>query len=208
MKKVLLACLLFVGISQYSHAQIQFGLKAGVNYNSDSFSDVSNDVLDGAESRTGYHAGIWFRAKLPVIGLYLRPEIVYTELKNDVNYTQASLGGGSVSRTTDFSFRKIDVPVLLGKKIFGIGNIFAGPSFQYILSSDFGLNDITDVRTDDFSLGIQLGGGIEFGRLGIDVRWERGLSKTETKFVDNTINGNVNFDTRVNQIIFGVSYRL
>lgn len=204
MKKVLLALILCVGISQYSNAQLQVGLKAGVNYNSDSFSDVSNDVFDGAKSKTGYHAGLWFRAKLPIIGLYLRPEIVYTELTNDVTYDNSLL----VRRTTDFKVRKIDVPVLLGKKILGIGNIFAGPSFQYILSSDFGLSDLSEVSISNFSLGIQLGGGVEFGRLGIDVRWERGLSKSETKFVDNAINSDVNFDTRVNQIIFGVSYRL
>ncbi|MEQ6123982.1 porin family protein [Pseudotenacibaculum sp. MALMAid0570] len=203
MKKVLLACLLMVGISHYSQAQLQVGLKAGVNYNSDSFSNVSNDVLNGAESRTGYHAGLWFRAKLPVVGLYIRPEIVYTELANDVVYDNSTL-----LRTTDFKLRKIDIPVLLGKKIFGIGNVFAGPSFQYILSSDFGLNDLSEVSTDEFSLGIQLGAGIEFGRLGIDVRWERSLSKAEAKFVDNNISSNVNFDTRVNQIIFGLSYRL
>lgn len=203
MKKVLLAILLVVGISQYSEAQVQFGIKAGVNYNSDSFSDVSNDVFNGAESRTGYHAGIWLRAKLPVVGLYLRPELVYTELSNNVNYDNTIL-----QRQTDFTFRKIDVPVLLGKKIFGIGNVFAGPSFQYILSSDFGLSDLTEISTNEFSLGIQMGFGIEFGRLGVDVRWERGLSKNETRFVDNNINSNVNFDTRVNQIIFGLAYRL
>ena len=203
MKKVLVAVLLVVGMSQYTEAQLQFGVKAGVNYNSDSFKDVSNDVLNGAESRTGYHAGIWLRAKLPVVGLYLRPEIVYTELVNNVNYERSG-----VPTKTDFTFRKIDVPVLLGKKIFGIGNVFAGPSFQYIMSSDFGLSDLTEISTDEFSLGIQLGFGIEFGRLGVDVRWERSLSGAETSFVDNVINSNVNFDTRVNQIIFGVAYRL
>jgi len=204
MKKILLASLLFIGVTQLAQAQLQVGLKAGVNYNSDSFNNVSNDVLNGAESRTGYHAGIWFRAKLPIVGLYLRPEIVYTELSNDITYDNTF----ATAKTTDYKFRKIDVPVLLGKKIFGIGNIFAGPSFQYILSSDFGFDDLKEVSTDQFSLGIQLGGGIEFGRLGIDVRWERGLSKNETKFVDDSISSEVNFDTRVSQIIFGVSYRL
>ncbi|MEN8883835.1 MAG: porin family protein [Flavobacteriaceae bacterium] len=204
MKKILLASLLFIGVAQLAQAQLQVGLKAGVNYNSDSFNNVSNDVLNGAESRTGYHAGIWFRAKLPIVGLYLRPEIVYTELSNDITYDNTF----ATAKTTDYKFRKIDVPVLLGKKIFGIGNIFAGPSFQYILSSDFGFDDLREVSTDQFSLGIQLGGGIEFGRLGIDVRWERGLSKNETKFVDDSISSEVNFDTRVSQIIFGVSYRL
>lgn len=212
MKKILLASILLIGISQLTHAQIQFGLKAGVNYNSDSFNNVSNDVLNGAESRTGYHAGIWFRGKLPIVGLYLRPEIVYTELGNDVIYNQINNVGigftNITAKMTDYKFRKIDVPVLLGKKIFGIGNIFAGPSFQYIMSSEFGLEELKEVSTNDFSLGFQFGGGIEFGRLGIDVRWERSLSKNETRFVDNNISQNINFDTRVSQIIFGVSYRL
>ena len=65
------------------------------------------------------------------------------------------------------------------------------------------------MSTESFSLGIQLGAGIELGRLGLDLRWERGLSKTETVFVDNTIfDSNFNFDKRVSQIIFGISYKL
>ena len=205
MKKIIFACFLLTLVTKNSQAQLQFGLKGGVNYNSDSFESVSNDVLNGAKTKTGIHTGLWLRAKLPVIGLYIRPEIVYTELNNSVNYESPF----SAPKTTDFKFRKIDVPVLIGKKFLGIGNVFAGPSFQYILSSDFELNDLRDVSSESFSLGIQLGAGIELGRLGIDLRWERGLSKTETVFVDNTIfDSNFNFDKRVSQIIFGISYKL
>ena len=205
MKKIIFACFLLTLVTKHSQAQLHFGLKAGVNYNSDSFESVSNDVLNGAKTKTGIHTGLWLRAKLPVIGLYIRPEIVYTELNNSVNYESPF----SAPKTTDFKFRKIDVPVLIGKKFLGIGNVFAGPSFQYILSSDFELNDLREVSTESFSLGIQLGAGIELGRLGLDLRWERGLSKTETVFVDNTIfDSNFNFDKRVSQIIFGISYKL
>ena len=205
MKKIIFTCLLLILVTKNSQAQLQFGLKGGVNYNSDSFEGVSNDVLNGAKTKTGIHTGLWLRAKLPVIGLYIRPELVYTELNNSVNYESPF----AAPKTTDFKFRKIDVPVLIGKKFLGIGNVFAGPSFQYILSSDFELNDLREVSTESFSLAIQLGAGIELGRLGIDLRWERGLSKTETVFVDNTIfDSNFNFDKRVSQIIFGVSYRL
>ena len=147
---------------------------------------------------------MWFRAKLPAIGFYIRPEIVYTELNNSVSYDSQF----AAPRNTNFKFRKIDVPVLFGKKILGIGNVFVGPSFQYILSSDFELNDLSEVSVDNFSLGFQLGGGLELGRLGLDVRWERGFSKIESVFLDNTINNNFNFDKRVSQIIFGVSYKL
>ena len=97
---------------------------------------------------------------------------------------------------------------MFGKKILGIGNVFVGPSFQYILSSDFELNDLNEVSVDNFSLGFQLGGGVELGRLGVDVRWERGFSETESVFLDTTTNNNFNFDKRVNQVIFGISYKL
>ena len=205
MKKIIFGCFLLFLVTQQSQAQLQFGVKAGINYNSDSFESVSDDVLNGAKTKTGLHTGVWLRAKLPVIGFYIRRELMYTELNNSVNYDSDF----AVPRNTNFKFRKIDVPVLIGKKFLGIGNVFAGPSFQYILSSDFELNDLKEVSTENFSLGIQLGGGVELGRLGFDIRWERGLSKTETVFIDNTINDtNFNFDKRVSQIIFGISYRL
>ncbi|WP_235318222.1 porin family protein [Polaribacter sp. Hel1_85] len=202
MKKVILILCLAFGFSQISNAQVAFGLKGGLNYNSNSIKEVKTDVFDGAKSKTGYHAGIWLRFKIPVIGLYLRPELVYTNLENEVTYDNSV----AAAKTTTYNFQKIDIPVLLGKKIFGIGNIYVGPSFQYILDSDFGFDDIKDVETSGFTAGLQFGGGIELGKLGIDVRWERAFSGVESTFIGTA--GDVNFDTRVNQIIVGLSYRL
>jgi hypothetical protein len=198
MKKVILIICLAFSFSQTTTAQVDFGLKAGVNYNSESIKNVSEDIFEGAESKTGYHAGIWLRFKIPVIGFYIRPELVYTNLENDVRYK---------NNGTSYSFQKIDIPVLLGKRFFGVGTVFAGPSFQYILNSDFSLNDISSVDADGFSVGLQFGAGIELGNLGIDVRWERGLNTVESTFL-NAISERVTFDTRVNQIIIGLSYQL
>ena len=203
MKKVFLMMSLAFAFSQTSSAQIDFGLKAGLNYNSESIQSVSEDVFTGAESKTGYHAGVWLRFKLPIIGFYLRPEIVYTNLENELLY---KIRETAPSQTTSYNFQKIDIPVLIGKKFFGIGNVFAGPSFQYILNSDFSLNDISEVDTDGFSVGLQFGAGIELGNLGIDVRWERGLNTIESTFL-NALSERVTFDTRVNQIIIGLSYK-
>jgi hypothetical protein len=200
-KKFLLICLV-VACSQTATAQIHFGIKGGVNYNSESIKEVTQDVFNEAKSKTGYHAGIWLRVKIPVIGLYLRPELVYTNLENSVSYTNR-IGEAS---SAIHSFQKIDIPVLLGKKIFGIGNVYIGPSFQYILNQDFSISDIQDVKGDGFTVGLQFGGGIEIGKLGIDVRWERGFNDIESTFLDNSTT--IEFDTRVNQIIIGLSYRL
>lgn len=203
MKKIILLIVLALGVSQFSNAQIQFGVKGGVNYNSNSIKNASSDVLGGAKSKTGYHAGIWLRLKIPVLGLYLRPELVYTNLENEIVYNYKTPASAT---TATYNFQKIDIPVLLGKKIFGIGNIFIGPSFQYVLGSDFNISEIANVDTSGFTAGLQFGGGVEFGRLGIDVRWERAFSDIESSFVGNL--GAVNYDTRINQIIFGLSYRL
>jgi len=199
MKRIIVSILFLVGLSFTSNAQIDFGLKGGLNYNSNSIKEVGTDIIDGAKSKTGYHAGIWLRFKIPAIGFYLRPELVYTSLANEVFYKDAG-------KNTAYNFRKIDIPVLLGKKIFGIGNVYIGPSFQYILGSDFSISDITNVESDGFTLGMQFGGGIEFGKLGVDVRWERAFTGVESALVSNL--GVENFDIRVNQIIVGLYYKL
>ncbi|WP_417785093.1 porin family protein [Tenacibaculum sp.] len=199
MKKVILMVFLFLGGVQLAQSQIQGGIKGGINYNSDSFADVKDDVFNGAKSKTGFHAGAWLRINLPVTDLYLRPELVYTQLSNEVTYKPTA-------ETTTYDFQKIDIPVLVGMKFLKVVHAFAGPSFQYILDSDFDIDELKQVDSDGFSVGLQLGAGVELGKLGLDIRWERALSDTEAEFVDSNVE-NVNFDTRVNQIIIGLSYR-
>ena len=192
-------CLTF-GLSQISNAQLQFGVKGGINYNNNgdlTLSGVVNNAVAGADAKSGFHVGMWFRGKLPIVGIYIRPEIVFTQVKSEYLYK---------GNNTSYDFKKIDVPVLFGKKIFGFANVFIGPSFQYVLNSDFGLSTVSEVSLDKFSIGMQSGFGVEFGKLGIDVRWERGFSNTEAVFVDNLTS--INIDNRTNQIILGLSYRL
>ena len=83
--------------------------------------------------------------------------------------------------------------------------MYIGPSFQYILDSDFSISDISSVDSKGFTMGLQFGGGVEFGKLGIDVRWERAFSGIESSLASTL--GNVNYDTRINQIIVGLSYK-
>ena len=200
MKKIFFMLCLALGLTQLSTAQIQFGLKAGMNYNNNGdlkLSNVLGDVIQGADAKSGFHAGFWFRGKLPLTALFIRPEFLYTQVKSTYAYKGVK---------TSYDFQKIDVPILIGKKFFKVASVFIGPSFQYVLGADFGLNTVTNVSLDKLSLGIQSGFGLEFGKLGIDVRWERGLSNTEASFADAL--GNFTIDNRTRQMIVGLSYRL
>lgn len=203
MKKIVLTVLTLTFINVLFAQKIDFGAKAGLNYNfggdlTELFSETGSsldDIIHGADNKAGYHVGFWLKARL--LGFYIRPEIVYTQLNNSYN----NIGTGL---STDFKTKKLDIPVLFGIKVIGPLHIYAGPSFQYILKSDFSLNEIGNVETNDLSVGLQIGTGLELGKLGIDVRWEKGFSNDlDGQF----LNTNFNVDNRPNQVIFGLSYR-
>jgi len=206
MKKLVLTILtLTLTTTVLTAQQVDFGMKAGVNYNfggdfKELFSETGSnfeDIVTGADDRAGFHAGLY--AKFNFMGMYIRPEFVYTKL---TNYYENSSPLSNVD--TKYSMQKLDIPLLFGTKIIGPLHIYAGPSFQYILDNDFSLGEIDDVGTKDFSVGLQIGTGLELGRLGIDVRWEKGFSNK----VDATLfDTNIKLDNRPNQIIFGLSYR-
>ncbi|MCK0132336.1 PorT family protein [Flavobacteriaceae bacterium F08102] len=207
MKKLVLTVLtLTLATSVLTAQKIDFGIKAGVNYNfggdlEELFSDTGNnieDIVTGADDRAGYHAGVYF--KFNFTGLYIRPELVYTKLTNYYANTSNPLS----LIDTEYSMQKLDIPLLFGTKIIGPLHVFGGPSFQYILDNDFSFGEIRNVGTKDFTVGLQLGTGIELGRLGVDIRWEKGFSNK----VDATLfDTNIKLDNRPNQIIFGIAYR-
>ena len=81
-------------------------------------------------------------------------------------------------------------------------NIFAGPDFQFIIDSNFG--NAAKVNTDSFSLAVHMGLGIDIGKLGLDIRWEKGLSKSYS----SVSNDFFIIDSRANQLICSLKYQL
>ncbi|MBJ2175580.1 PorT family protein [Aureibaculum sp. A20] len=208
MRKLVLTLLTLTLTSSLVFAQkIDFGLKGGLNYNfggdlSEVVSEVGSNaenLISGADNKAGFHLGLWSR--IHFLGLYLRPEINYTQLNNSYSNPDENVN-------TDFKTKKIDIPILLGTKIIGPVHVFAGPSIQYITKSDFSQSEFENITTDDFSIGLQIGTGLELGRFGLDVRWEKGFSNDLKGDLDNgVLNTGIEVDNRPNQIIFGLSYR-
>ena len=207
MKKILFICIL-CGTVFSTNAQIfNIGIKGGLNYNANGnlFATISGLDFDEYIEETshgdyGYHFGAFIELKLP-LWLYLRPEIVYT-------HTDSFYENSITDAPLKLSINKMDFPVLVGFRIVKILRLFIGPTFQYIIN-DPKFDDVKATTYDDFSVGMQLGAGLEFGRFGFDVRWEKGISSSEAIFISNTIDETVNvkIDTRPNQIIFGVYWK-
>lgn len=202
MKKYLM--LLMFCITSAAIAQSGFGVKGGLNYADNGemtytdFTNAGEDIIEGGESKMGYHLGVYYQANL--LGFFLRPELVYTTTKSSYKFNQ---------QEADYDVSKIDLPILVGTKVFGPVKVFAGPSLQYILDNDFEGLELGDVK-DEFTIGAQLGAGIQLGKLGLDVRYERALKENEAEFMrlDGSSDGPRRVDTRPSQVIFGLSLEL
>ncbi|SHJ30607.1 porin family protein [Pseudozobellia thermophila] len=196
MKKTLLtAVLAFMGLAAFSQNDSGIGIKAGLNYsaNGDYFESIG-DAAREPDRNVGYHLGLY--GKIAVSRIYFRPELVYTKTKSDYQGNK-------------FDISKLDAPLLVGVKVIGPLHVFAGPAFQYILDTEFdgiGINDIEN----DFSVGANIGAGLDFGRLGVDIRYERGFNDNEATFINDNITtiGPSRIDARPDQLIVSVSLKL
>lgn len=198
-KRILLLAVLFMASTMILKAQGDFGIKAGLSYNtngdlSEFTSDVDNIYKNDGKGKSGFNVGLYGVIDLGPI--FIRPELVYTKTTSEYELN---------SQMLDYKVSKIDAPVLVGIKLIGPLKVFAGPAFQYILDNDLEGVSINDVE-NEFTMGMNLGASIEFGRIGIDVRYERGLSSNEADLTN--AGKDFKLDSRPEQLIFSLSYSL
>lgn len=192
--------MVFLASIMLMNAQSDYGIKAGLSYNSngelkDATTEIGDFFNDKGNGKSGFNIG--FYGKLDLGPIYLRPELVYTKTTSEY-----VLNTGT---TEDYKIAKLDLPVLVGFKVIGPLHVFAGPAFQYYLDNDLkGLN--FESIENEFSIGMNIGASVEFGKLGIDIRYERGLSENEANWTDAS--ETFTLDSRPEQIIFSVSYSL
>ena len=138
---------------------IKFGVKAGVNLNTsgdiDEIISSNSSLADIDGNRNGFNVGIYSEIKL--LMLYLRPELHYSEFKDNLKVTQS----------------RIEAPISLGLKVLPILSGFAGPTLRYEMTSD----DKLPTGPEDLTVGIHFGARLHLGKLGLDVRYDQGLSE-------------------------------
>jgi hypothetical protein len=193
--------LLFTFLIHVTTAQTEdgWGLTAGLNYSSiGDLSQGTQTVIDNPDSNIGFHAGIYSKYDIDVIKL--RVEFLYTDIASDFKDAQ-------------FDLTKLDLPILVGIDVVGPLEFFIGPAAQYILTADIADIEIQEVR-DRFTVGAQAGFAVNFGNLGVDIRYERGLTKSEFEFgrdifgLGSTSTVPFRLDARPEQIILSVSVKI
>jgi hypothetical protein len=189
MKQLFLIAILLTSTITISQTDTNFGIKGGLNYNANgNYFESASDTYENPDRNIGYQLGVFGKFG---DSFYFRPELVYTATKSDYE-------------SGDFDMKKLDGPLLIGAKVLGPISVFGGPSFQYILDSEFENVNIDNIK-NDFSIGLNFGIALNFENFGLDLRYERGFSDNEATFLDNNgIEINDRLDTRPDQLILSL----
>tara|TARA_B110000444_G_scaffold240332_1_gene255586 strand:+ start:965 stop:1582 length:618 start_codon:yes stop_codon:yes gene_type:complete len=203
MKKIIILLLLIAFTKAYAQEPvipvakkvvnqfIKFGTKAGVNFNtSGDLDEIISDNPSLANSReniNGFYVGIYSEIKL--LMLYLRPELHYSEFIDNLSNKQS----------------RLEAPISLGIKVLPILSGFAGPTLRFPISSG-NIPGIEDIEQNT-SVGIHFGARIHLGKLGLDIRYDKGLSGEEVNLIgSNNIPSNLKIDNSAGLVSLGLSY--
>lgn len=180
MKQPLILVLLLTLCSSANSQEYAIGIKGGLNYyNIGDLNSRGGSIQAGKPDEIftpNNEMGTQFGAFLNVAfgKLYIRPEINFVSNKNNYDFPL---------KTSRWTASKINVPLLVGYKIYDPISIYVGPSFSFFSEMNLeGANNSTgespinySKNTSNLMFGIQ----VEFKRFGVDLRYELGLKETE-----------------------------
>lgn len=198
MKKLLFVCLLMI-IGFAASAQFTLGPRVALTSSNLDIRENATNVQAG-DAEFGFQYGLFARFKVPVIGLYVQPEVLLSN-------TESTISQGA--QNVDLSFNRLDVPVMIGGKI-GPLRINAGPSFSFLTSAE---TDVAGTETDikdnysNSTVGFQAGIGVDVLKFVIDLKYEGSLSE---KFGDQVSAGGLTFatDERPSHLVLAVGFKL
>lgn len=180
-------------------SQINLGIKGGMafGYNGNVKNLITNIKESYAKNNIGWHMGAFGR--INILDWFIQPEIYFSSMKTD--FTSISQG--------DFTAHsnRLDIPVLVGHKLLGLGRIYAGPVFSTSLNEGISLKGIKKTKTDDFSLAGQIGAGVDISPLTFDVRYEFGFNENQTEFINKHSKQRFQLEKKQNSVIVSIGYK-
>lgn len=182
MKKLILTAIVGLAANFATAQNINFGIKGGAVFNTDKgkvWQDAGNIFKRDGKASAGFQAGALARVSLA--GIYIQPELLYTQFKNEYNV----LDKNDKPQDIGITKKRLDIPVNVGKRFLGIGHVQAGPVFSYYFDDKLSVKDFTTAKQDEFNVGMQIGAGVEVSKLLFDLRYEFGLGKVGSEIANS-----------------------
>lgn len=181
MKKITIAALFLVGIAGSANAQLNYGLKVGLNYGGISGIDASN-LAESASGYTGFHGGIFIGAKIVAVGLQADATIS----------TQGSSIKEAGGAAKNLQNTYLNLPIVAKFYLVpNVLNIHAGPQFSVLLNSKYDgeksalFNSVVEDVKDKFEskdIGMTVGIGLDILKLQVEARYNIGLQDINSTF--------------------------
>ena len=165
MKKIILSIMVVAFYLSPINAQFHFGIKGGATFDNFSYKDDKKEL--SIDRATGWQAGVLMQLKVPVIGIAVQPELLYT-----VHKAQVTDSGGK-DKSNSISYVEVPINLQWGPDIPLLRPyIEAGPYFGYAVNIK---GDELKDRIDKIDWGIGLGIGLEVWKLQLGARYTWGL---------------------------------
>ncbi|WP_029035365.1 outer membrane beta-barrel protein [Salinimicrobium terrae] len=218
MKKYLLSLIIILAatVSSFSQTTFSYGLKGGINYSmggeiqGESSGEGYWDGIAEGEGAIGFHGGIF--AQVNFGNFFIRPEVVYNSLTQEFAIPLRE-------ENTEYSVQTFTIPLLVGYNIYGPLDIYAGPVYSNVLDAKlFGEETERLIVVQNTPINAQIGTKAEFGRFGLDIRYEHSLSNAERQNLEMDNKGvfggagganRAYFeDARLNQVIVSLIFKI
>ena len=137
-----------------AQAQVQFGIKAGLNVNKVSLTNLDEN-FDG-ENRTGFFAGVTADITLPIVGLGADISLLY-----DNKVAGTSVNDKEVNKTLQYIDVPINIKYTLGFSSLASVYLATGPQFAFNIGDrSWALSDLNkdwELKKSEFSWNVGAG---------------------------------------------------
>ncbi|TAJ12985.1 PorT family protein [Marinilabiliaceae bacterium JC017] len=161
----------------FAQDRIAVGLKTGFNSTKIKLSDIPSGEDIKTEAKSGFLIGAYGRLRL-LGNLSFQPEMYYAKKTSKFSY---------MGQSFDNTYHTWDIPLLAHLQVadLKVARVYgvAGPVASIIANSKSDMPELEEIKNSNWTF--QAGGGVEFGRLSLDVRYEWGLKDiTDLKDAD------------------------
>lgn len=199
MKKFITLALALIMTASFAGAQSRFGIKAGLNFNTLEDVTQSGSVDNAWKSQTGYHFGIAWQIKVPLLGIALQPELLYSKVKTHIadipaegrfspssyyvssQYPQVIIDDTFNPAEIELDYLTLPINIQLGIDMLLFRPfVFVSPYVSFALQKGADLEDQEWDNINRFNYGVGAGVGLDIWKLQIVGKYNWGLGRLES----------------------------